>query len=320
VHFDVGDLYDQNTGINSDNYDLGGGNVVHFNAYTPYDYDKSSANLFSYKMQYSDITRRPIFHYLLMANSGNEDGSASGSGIAEVDGNDLMLTMGNWGLSLNSQPVSNVTYNYQAATIVHELGHNLGLLHGGDEDVNYKPNHFSSMNYLYQLSGIATPGNNEGDRYYKHFFDGNSSCGSQTLTNDKTGPTSLFVIGYSEGLSGNIDESDVLESDGFKNTNSDAVDLNCNALFTDHLNDYDVNQDTQITQLTDVNEWALIDLQFYTKTSGNRFGLLNTVSNKSSQSQTVAPVLINNTKPTHIIETQPNAALFSELKMIKEGY
>ncbi|MEH6815617.1 MAG: Ig-like domain-containing protein [Pseudoalteromonas distincta] len=74
VHFDVGDLFDQNSDIAPENFDLGGGNVVPFNSYTPFEYDLSSPNLFAYKMEYTDITRRPIFHYLLMASSGNEDG------------------------------------------------------------------------------------------------------------------------------------------------------------------------------------------------------------------------------------------------------
>jgi probable HAF family extracellular repeat protein len=46
-------------------------------------------------------------------------------------------------------------------SFMHELGHTLGLLHGGDEDFNDKPNYLSVMNYAFELSGIpyaATPG------------------------------------------------------------------------------------------------------------------------------------------------------------------
>jgi hypothetical protein len=49
---------------------------------------------------------------------------------------------------------------FEGGSFMHELGHNLGLHHGGDEDVNAKPNYLSVMNYHYE-SGIpyaATPG------------------------------------------------------------------------------------------------------------------------------------------------------------------
>jgi hypothetical protein len=49
------------------------------------------------------------------------------------------------------------------AHFMHELGHTFGLLHGGFENFNYKPNYVSVMNYAYELNGIpyaAAPGSN----------------------------------------------------------------------------------------------------------------------------------------------------------------
>ncbi len=40
----------------------------------------------------------------------------------------------------------------QAAVFMHELGHALGLGHGGDSDVNYKPNYLSVMNYAFEFN------------------------------------------------------------------------------------------------------------------------------------------------------------------------
>jgi hypothetical protein len=37
---------------------------------------------------------------------------------------------------------------------MHELGHNLGLHHGGDDEVPNKPNYLSVMNYSFQLTGL----------------------------------------------------------------------------------------------------------------------------------------------------------------------
>ena len=42
----------------------------------------------------------------------------------------------------------------QAGTLMHELGHNLGLRHGGDDHTKYKPNYLSVMNYAFQLTGL----------------------------------------------------------------------------------------------------------------------------------------------------------------------
>jgi hypothetical protein len=83
------------------------------------------------------------------------------SGIADPPGGDLVVALGlNWG---------GVDYNgsifTQATTIMHELGHNLGLKHGGQPligldgvpklEPNCKPNQQSVMNYLFQMRGLV---------------------------------------------------------------------------------------------------------------------------------------------------------------------
>lgn len=45
----------------------------------------------------------------------------------------------------------------QAGSIMHELGHSLGLGHGGIDGVNYKPNYLSVMNYSFDPGGIPDP-------------------------------------------------------------------------------------------------------------------------------------------------------------------
>ena len=44
--------------------------------------------------------------------------------------------------------------NLEGNIFAHELGHTLGLHHGGDEDINYKPNYVSIMNYSYAEEGL----------------------------------------------------------------------------------------------------------------------------------------------------------------------
>ncbi|MEX2457760.1 MAG: VWA domain-containing protein [Actinomycetota bacterium] len=48
---------------------------------------------------------------------------------------------------------------FEAALFMHELGHTLGLHHGGSDDVNGKPNYLSVMNYSFAfLEGLAREG------------------------------------------------------------------------------------------------------------------------------------------------------------------
>jgi hypothetical protein len=57
-----------------------------------------------------------------------------------------------------------------AGTFMHELGHTLGLHHGGSDEVNYKSNYLSVMNYMFQTTGLI------GTNAYFAFtgiFDGN---------------------------------------------------------------------------------------------------------------------------------------------------
>jgi hypothetical protein len=42
----------------------------------------------------------------------------------------------------------------QAGTLMHELRHNLGLLHDGRCELKNTPNYLSVMNYKYQMFGL----------------------------------------------------------------------------------------------------------------------------------------------------------------------
>jgi alpha-tubulin suppressor-like RCC1 family protein len=54
------------------------------------------------------------------------------------------------------RPVTNTErWQAQASVFIHELGHNLALLHGGNQEVNYKANYLSKMNYMFGAGLIA---------------------------------------------------------------------------------------------------------------------------------------------------------------------
>ncbi|GKS67807.1 hypothetical protein YTPLAS73_13540 [Nitrosarchaeum sp.] len=90
--------------------------------------------------------KRQVFRYALYGHqqSGvNQDSS----GYAEQPGNDMLITLGSFTKKVGS-------VGQQSATLMHELGHTLGLKHGGADTINGKPNYPSLMNYAYQFATV----------------------------------------------------------------------------------------------------------------------------------------------------------------------
>ena len=101
--------------------------------------------------------KRLAFHYGLFVHNQSPTPPSttnSSSGCAELFGNDFMVSMGSWtppnpAITGHSGGVG--SRSEQAGTFMHELGHNLGLRHGGVDNANCKPHHVSVMNYAYQF-------------------------------------------------------------------------------------------------------------------------------------------------------------------------
>lgn len=106
--------------------------------------------------------RRLSFRYAIFGHSYEPGGS---SGVAEYGGDELMVTLGRFSSAyLTSIRGNNCQVGEtdqacglreaQAGTFMHELGHSIGLWHGGDQFENCKPNHLSVMSYLFQFKNI----------------------------------------------------------------------------------------------------------------------------------------------------------------------
>jgi uncharacterized repeat protein (TIGR01451 family) len=83
------------------------------------------ANYFASKQTQFNALRAAVFRYGVSAQQGGGCTATGGQGVG----------------------VNFVDFNNDGGTIMHELGHTLGLRHGGTDDVNCKPNYVSVMNY-----------------------------------------------------------------------------------------------------------------------------------------------------------------------------
>jgi hypothetical protein len=94
--------------------------------------------------------RSAVFHYALFCNTFANSGN---SGLSRgLSANDFMVTFGH-----PSWPRPGGSVWQQAGTFMHELGHNLGLRHGGSDHINNKPNYLSVMNYTFTQIGLVKP-------------------------------------------------------------------------------------------------------------------------------------------------------------------
>lgn len=315
IHFDVGNLHDNATGLSVVNFDLGGGEEVPFFDGITFDPADARANLYDYKRDYMDYSRMQIFHYLLFSNSQNLNGSAGSSGLAEVSANDLIVSLGNWSLSKVDTDETNKLINYQASTIMHELGHNLGLLHGGNENDNYKPNYFSIMNYLYQLEGLSDIGNDEGDRVYysTNFHNQSGTCYSGLSNSDIT---STFKIDYSHGVGASFNFAAINETLGLGQPGSGAVDFDCDGNSAEtSVTMPDGNGDLSGT-ITDYDDWSNINLLFQRGFSGSNNGasLIGIQSAEDIGNLELLPERIGDDRSPVAEEFAPSAQFFDRLK------
>ncbi|MEO6629606.1 MAG: fibronectin type III domain-containing protein [Aquihabitans sp.] len=162
--------------------------------------------------------REGYFHYTVMPHNYNVNSTSSGQ--AEILGDDLIVSLQCAGSDRNV-----------ANTIMHEVGHNLNLRHGGNVDTpNYKPNYNSVMNYRYQFPGIDTDCDAAGDG----------------------------VLAYSTGARASLNEASLLETNGV--CNGVDIDWNGNAVIDAGPVAADINNlDGLFSILGDNNDWAAMN-------------------------------------------------------------
>lgn len=200
------------------------------------------------KAAYFDVNRVHYFHYGLFVNLTD---SNKRSGIGEIFGSNFIVSLGGW-----HNKVGNL--NEQTGTLMHELGHNLGLDHGGADSINRKPNYLSVMSYEHQVVGIT----------------------SQTPAGDVT------RFDYSREALPTLNESNLSDWAVLSNTNiytkwvcpdhhtvkmdllSHTLNWGCDPGLRSGVSN-DVNNDTVRGLLTGYNDWANLQFNFVQSSNFN---------------------------------------------------
>ena len=270
VHFDVGDFFSPTAGDTA-NYNLDGrSHKVPWAQSVTLGVSSGFANAYEYKVTYMPVAKGRAFFYMLFGSSQQATGDSGSSGLANLPGSTSIVTLGRWNLAAGSNRLA----NSQGATIVHEFGHNLGLKHGGDENLNYKPNYFSIMNYMYQLAGLPTIGVDDDTRYYSQ---ANGQQGTLTYNLDRTywknwaaspnADPSLFSIDYSDGSGTDIVLASVNDTTGIGRPGSVGIDFDDRGSSTATGYSFDVSNyltgtPSRGTRLHDHDDWSKISSVF----------------------------------------------------------
>lgn len=97
----------------------------------------------------------PVYRYMIWAKQFSRQYD-SGWAMEGIGGPDFLVALDSRGKD-----------HEKVGTFIHELGHTLGLRHGGigpngkGSDANFGPNHLSVMNHRYQMSGVMRGGRRE---------------------------------------------------------------------------------------------------------------------------------------------------------------
>jgi hypothetical protein len=197
-----------------------------------------------------------IFHYCLFAHDIVIPGEFGVSGDSRsIPAYDFIVSLGEWYGHAGSE-------DEQAGTLMHELGHNLGLHHGGLDDVNGKPNYISVMNYMFQTDGFVVPAGTWRFDYSKLRLidlDENSLDESVPLTSD----SSLSAVGtrFFCPLDPTHPELAAKHPSRTVKSITGPVDWNCDNRF-DHVVKGNISDNTSLglIKLVNYTDWGVVSL------------------------------------------------------------
>ncbi len=240
--------------------------------------------------------RRRAFRYVLFANkiytAGDKQPNYQGvaRGIPDSD-----FVVGNCMASAlqrgeKRMPRADTTY------FVHELGHTLGLRHGGFEDFNYKPNYYSVMNYAWALWALA-----DNPRFVPYSSDVHATV-DETHVDEHAGLQKPFAYFCNKGT----DPHNVLSTGVLID-----ADLNCNGRYGERDVKANLSGDTTsgtllgvFKRLDDVFQTALLSFNDWNAIKFTGGGVIGALTLPPRQ----------DTPPTGELPTSETAAWVAEAK------
>jgi hypothetical protein len=181
------------------------------------------------------------------------------SGIAKtIPGRDFIVSLGGFTGDVG-------TSQEKAGTMMHELGHTLGLHHGGQDDKNFKPNYLSVMNYYFQLNGLYIGGRQGNYDYSTFSVPALEPTLSETggLTNDSrlSRYGTLFICCAQCATHRG-------EKRAAPSIVGGPVDWNCDGATSSTSVSTDINSDGAVASLVGLDDWQNIVLKPKASTAG----------------------------------------------------
>lgn len=244
-----------------------------------------------------------VYHYNLWIH--NQDGTTS-SGIAELPGNDFIVSLGSF-TSVGGHNVGST--DEQQGTLMHELGHNLNLHHGGSNDDNCKPNYLSVMSYAFQFANYVST------RPLDY-----SRSALATLTESNLSEPNGVSTSTPSGLTTAYGPSSVLTR-----VTGQAFDWNRDGDFTDtgvsqNINNFGIGgcSDATLGSLTGFNDWPNLRLNFVGSTD-YADGAHSSTANNEMTMETVREIRISNIKTIdQMLQNVPDNAFHDSISAKQE--
>jgi Tol biopolymer transport system component len=208
--------------------------------------------------------RNQVFHYSIFAHKWAKNGiTTCSAGFSYGNFTQyFVVALGCYDNGIGS-------INRQAGTFMHELGHNLGLRHGGDDEINHKPNYLSVMNYSFQMGGLII-NRRDGHFDYSRFNLPDLDESQLSETKGLNAGSEIDKYGtkfYVNAFPGILNCIPVYTTE-FKfvatATANGPLDWDCNGDINSNPIHMDTNNDGQISVLRSFNDWSNLDF-----TAGN---------------------------------------------------